>query len=50
MPVAEIAVTLGGVAVIAFLAWFFFGPRREGFLFSFLYQCPGDGSDKRASS
>ena len=28
MPVAEIAVTLGGVGAIAFLAWFFFGPRQ----------------------
>ena len=28
MPVAEIAVTLGGVAAIAFLIWFFFGPKQ----------------------
>ena len=28
MPVAEIAVTLGGVGAIAFLAWFFFGPKQ----------------------
>ncbi|MFQ5865637.1 MAG: heavy metal translocating P-type ATPase [bacterium] len=28
MPIAEIAVTLGGVGAIAFLAWFFFGPRQ----------------------
>ena len=28
MPVAEIAVTLGGISAIAFLAWFFFGPRQ----------------------
>ncbi len=28
MSVAEIAVTLGGVGAIAFLAWFFFGPRQ----------------------
>src|SRR3972149_7386672 len=27
MPLAGIIVTLGGVAAIAFLAWFFFGPR-----------------------
>jgi Cu+-exporting ATPase len=28
MPVAEIAVTLSGVGAIAFLAWFFFGPKQ----------------------
>ncbi len=28
MPVAEIAVTLGGAGAIAFLAWFFFGPKQ----------------------
>ena len=28
MPVAEVAVTLGGVGAIAFLAWSFFGPRQ----------------------
>jgi Cu+-exporting ATPase len=28
MPIAEIGVSLGGVAAIAFLAWFFFGPRQ----------------------
>ncbi len=28
MPVAEIAVTLGGVGAIAFLVWFFFAPRQ----------------------
>ncbi len=28
MPVAEIAVTLGGMVAIAFLAWFFFGPKQ----------------------
>ncbi len=28
MPIAEIAVTVGGVGAIAFLAWFFFGPRQ----------------------
>jgi Cu+-exporting ATPase len=28
MPIAEIAVTLGGVGAIAFLAWFFFGSRQ----------------------
>jgi Cu+-exporting ATPase len=28
MSIAEIAVTLGGVGAIAFLAWFFFGPRQ----------------------
>ncbi len=28
MNIVEIAVTLGGVGAIAFLAWFFFGPRQ----------------------
>ncbi len=28
MSVAEIAVTLGGLGAIAFLAWFFFGPKK----------------------
>ncbi|HJX12983.1 MAG TPA: cupredoxin domain-containing protein, partial [Dehalococcoidales bacterium] len=28
MPLAEIIVTSGGAAAIAFLAWFFFGPRQ----------------------
>jgi len=28
MPVAEIVVTLGGLGVIGFLAWFFFGPKQ----------------------
>lgn len=28
MTIVEIAITLGGVAAIAFLAWFFFGPRQ----------------------
>ncbi len=28
MSVVEIAVTLGGLGVIGFLAWFFFGPRQ----------------------
>jgi Cu+-exporting ATPase len=28
MLVAEIPITLGGVAAIAFLAWFFFGPKQ----------------------
>ncbi|MFH1647916.1 MAG: heavy metal translocating P-type ATPase, partial [Chloroflexota bacterium] len=28
MPLAGIVVTLGGAAAIAFLAWFFFGPRQ----------------------
>ena len=28
MSLAEIAVTLGGVGAIAFLAWFFFGPKQ----------------------
>ncbi|MDP2931102.1 MAG: heavy metal translocating P-type ATPase [Chloroflexota bacterium] len=28
MPIAEIAVSLGGLAAIAFLAWFFFGPKQ----------------------
>lgn len=28
MSAAEIAVTLGGVAAIALLAWFFFGPKK----------------------
>ncbi|MDP3880544.1 MAG: heavy metal translocating P-type ATPase, partial [Dehalococcoidales bacterium] len=28
MPLAEILVTLGGIAVIAFLSWFFFGPKQ----------------------
>ncbi len=28
MPLAGIVVTLGGVGAIAFLAWFFFGPRQ----------------------
>ncbi|MFC1918174.1 heavy metal translocating P-type ATPase [Chloroflexota bacterium] len=28
MPVSEIIVTLGGLGVIGFLAWFFFGPKQ----------------------
>src|SRR4030042_5978023 len=28
MPLVEIAVTLAGLAAIAFLAWFFFGPKQ----------------------
>ncbi len=28
MTMAEIAVALGGVGAIAFLSWFFFGPRQ----------------------
>lgn len=28
MPVAEIGVTLGGIGAIAFLAWYFFGPKQ----------------------
>ena len=28
MPVAEIVVTVGGLGVIGFLAWFFFGPKQ----------------------
>ena len=28
MTVAEIVVTLGGLAIIGFLAWFFFGPKQ----------------------
>ena len=28
MPIAEIIVTLGGLGVIGFLAWFFFGPKQ----------------------
>src|SRR4030042_6631108 len=27
MTIAEIGVTLGGAGIIAFLAWFFFGPK-----------------------
>ncbi|MBI4303619.1 MAG: heavy metal translocating P-type ATPase [Chloroflexi bacterium] len=29
MPLAQIIVTLGGIAAIGFLAWFFFGPRKS---------------------
>jgi Cu+-exporting ATPase len=29
MPVAEIVVTMGGLGVIGFLAWFFFGPKQS---------------------
>jgi hypothetical protein len=28
MAIAEITVSLGGVGAIAFLAWFFFGPKQ----------------------
>ena len=28
MDAAQIAVTAGGAAVIGFIVWFFFGPRR----------------------
>ena len=28
MTMAEIAVTLGGAGAIAFLTWFFFGPKQ----------------------
>jgi hypothetical protein len=28
MSVAEIVVVLGGVGIIAFLVWFFFGPKQ----------------------
>ena len=27
MDTAEIVVTVGGVALVAFILWFFFGPR-----------------------
>jgi Cu+-exporting ATPase len=28
MDIAEISVTIGGIAVVAFILWFFFGPRK----------------------
>jgi Cu+-exporting ATPase len=29
MPLAQIIVTLAGLAVIGFLAWYFFGPKKS---------------------
>ncbi|MBN1152586.1 MAG: cupredoxin domain-containing protein, partial [Dehalococcoidia bacterium] len=30
MYVAEVVVTVGGLAAIGFLAWYFFGPKQAG--------------------
>lgn len=46
MAIIEVAVTLTGLAAIAFLAWFFFGPKqaqaalRLGCLSLLLFGCP----------